>query len=131
MDIEKQLSALDRDDAEDPNTLYRLKNRYHREGLDTTKIDLLDKLEKKLLAYGNILGLQIQQFEERLSNRVPDRFSPSQLPKAQSTRSNPRQRSQQCIQMALGKTADRQGRIRLDLSSARFHLPRPSKTQLL
>jgi hypothetical protein len=62
-DMERQLSVLDAsDEAGGEATNWRLKNRYHEEGLDTTKKDLLENLEKEIVAYGMLLhrpfGLQ-------------------------------------------------------------------------
>jgi hypothetical protein len=51
-DIERQLSDLDKADEAGEATKWRLKTRYHEEGFDTTKRDLLEKLEKELAAYG-------------------------------------------------------------------------------
>jgi hypothetical protein len=55
-DLETQLQILDkRDDEGGPDMQFRLKNRYHEEGFDTTKRALLEELEKELLAYGIVL----------------------------------------------------------------------------
>jgi hypothetical protein len=52
-DIEKQLQELDRSDEEGgEKTLYRLKNRYHKKGLDTTKRELMGRVEGILIKYG-------------------------------------------------------------------------------
>ncbi|KAH8663439.1 hypothetical protein BGZ60DRAFT_529714 [Tricladium varicosporioides] len=52
-DIERELDNLDKSDAAGgAKTNWRLRNRYHREGLDTTKRELLKRLEAELLAYG-------------------------------------------------------------------------------
>jgi len=53
-DLEKQLLEIDKND-EAGSTSWRLKNRYHEEGFDTTKRELLQKLETKLIAYGKYL----------------------------------------------------------------------------
>ena len=54
-DLETQLQKLDKNDDEGgPDRQFRLKTRYHEEGFDTTKRDLLEKLEKSLLAYGTL-----------------------------------------------------------------------------
>ncbi|KAH8599301.1 hypothetical protein B0O99DRAFT_591162 [Bisporella sp. PMI_857] len=55
-DIEQQISNLDKSDEEGgESTNWRLKNRFHEEGLDTVKRDLLVELEQKLLAYDALL----------------------------------------------------------------------------
>jgi hypothetical protein len=54
-EMEAKLNELDkRDAAGGPNTNWRLKNRWHEEGLDTTKRELEGNLEKELLAYGMV-----------------------------------------------------------------------------
>ena len=51
--LEAQIHNLDKiDDEGGPDMQFRLKNRYHEEGFDTTKRDLEEKLEKEILAYG-------------------------------------------------------------------------------
>lgn len=55
-DLETQLQNLDKcDDQGGPDMQFRLKTRYHEEGFDTTKRDLLEKLEKEILAYDTLL----------------------------------------------------------------------------
>jgi hypothetical protein len=55
-DLETQIQNLDKDDDEGgPDMQFRLKTRYHEEGFDTKKRDLLEKLERELLAYGIFL----------------------------------------------------------------------------
>jgi len=55
-DIERDILALDKSDEDGgPDTNWRLKNRFHEEGLDTQKRNLLLQLEKELLAYGEFL----------------------------------------------------------------------------
>ena len=55
-DLEMQIQNLDKiDDEGGPDMQFRLKNRYHEEGFDTTKRDLEEKLEKEILAYGIVL----------------------------------------------------------------------------
>jgi MFS superfamily sulfate permease-like transporter len=57
-DLERQILELDKaDEAGGEATQWRLKNRYHREGLDTTKRDLLEKLEKESNAYGIVFHI--------------------------------------------------------------------------
>jgi len=52
-EMETRLFNLDKEDeAGGNNTNWRLKNRFHEEGLDTTKIELQERLEKEILAYG-------------------------------------------------------------------------------
>lgn len=52
-----ELRKIDRSDEEGGiNTNWRLKNRFHTEGLDTTKRELENRLEQELLAYGNIVS---------------------------------------------------------------------------
>lgn len=54
--LEAQIHNLDkRDDEGGPDMQFRLKNRYHEEGFDTTKRDLEVELEKELLAYDALL----------------------------------------------------------------------------
>jgi hypothetical protein len=54
-DLETQIRNLDKSDDEGgPDTQFRLKNRYFEEGFDTQKRDLLEKLEKEILAYGRV-----------------------------------------------------------------------------
>ncbi|KAL2066958.1 hypothetical protein VTL71DRAFT_1382 [Oculimacula yallundae] len=53
-DKESELAKLDHSDASGGEaTEWRLKNRYHHDGLDTTKRDLIISIEKELLEYGN------------------------------------------------------------------------------
>ncbi|PMD43889.1 hypothetical protein L207DRAFT_482501 [Hyaloscypha variabilis F] len=55
-DLETQIQNLDKDDDEGgPDMQFRLKTRYHEEGFDTKKRDLLEKLERELLAYDALL----------------------------------------------------------------------------
>jgi len=52
-EIEQELLRLDKsDEAGGDATNWRLKNRRHVEGPDTTKKDLQEKLEKELSVYG-------------------------------------------------------------------------------
>jgi hypothetical protein len=53
--LEKEIHELDVADEKSEDGLYRLTTTYHREGLDSTKRDLLALLEKKLLGYGERL----------------------------------------------------------------------------
>jgi hypothetical protein len=48
---------------------FRLKTRYHEEGFDTTKRDLLEKLEKEILAYGMVLCLLLISSETKTVDR--------------------------------------------------------------
>ncbi len=51
--MEQELLELDRkDEAGGEATDWRLKNRRYKEGPDTKKRDLQEKLEKELLVYG-------------------------------------------------------------------------------
>ena len=51
--IEEELLELDKiDEAGDEATAWRLKNRKYKQGPDTRKRDLQEKLEKELLVYG-------------------------------------------------------------------------------
>ncbi|KAE8444163.1 hypothetical protein EG329_000851 [Mollisiaceae sp. DMI_Dod_QoI] len=55
-DLEDQIQKLDKSDDEGgPDMQFRLKTRYHEDGFDTTKRDLLEKLEKELIAYDALL----------------------------------------------------------------------------
>ncbi|KAF8852360.1 hypothetical protein BDZ45DRAFT_730216 [Acephala macrosclerotiorum] len=55
-EMETELKELDkRDEAGGEDTNWRLKNRYHKEGLDTSKRDLEHKMEKELLSYATLL----------------------------------------------------------------------------
>lgn len=55
-DLERQVHELDEADAAGGEaTQWRLKNRYHEEGLDTTKKDLLKTLENELNEYDTLL----------------------------------------------------------------------------
>lgn len=57
-EMETELLNLDKEDeAGGEETNWRLKNRYHEEGLDTTKRELQQKMENELLAYGTHLPL--------------------------------------------------------------------------
>lgn len=52
-EMETNLKALDKSDAAGGEyTNWRLKNRWHEAGLDTTKRDLEHRMEKELVAYG-------------------------------------------------------------------------------
>ena len=52
-ELERKIFELDKADEDGGDaTKWRLKNRYHEEGLDTTKRDLLERLEKEVNAYG-------------------------------------------------------------------------------
>lgn len=55
-EIWTELLEIDRrDEAGGKDTNWRLKNRFHEEGLDTTKRELEHRLEKELLAYDTLL----------------------------------------------------------------------------
>ena len=61
-DLERQVHELDEADAAGGEaTEWRLKNRYHEEGLDTTKKDLLRTLENELNEYGMVLLIKSPQ----------------------------------------------------------------------
>jgi hypothetical protein len=52
-EMEQELLKLDKNDQDGGKaTDWRLKNRRHKEGPDTKKRDLQEKLEKELLVYG-------------------------------------------------------------------------------
>ena len=52
-ELERKIFELDKADEDGGDaTRWRLKNRFHEEGLDTTKRDLLGQLEKEVIAYG-------------------------------------------------------------------------------
>ena len=62
-DLERQVHELDEADAAGGEaTQWRLKNRYHEEGLDTTKKDLLKTLENELNEYGMVLLIKSPQY---------------------------------------------------------------------
>lgn len=46
----QKLAALDKEDGETKN--WRLRSRYHEDGLDTTRLELQESIEKELLIYG-------------------------------------------------------------------------------
>jgi hypothetical protein len=59
-EMETRLFNLDKEDeAGGDDTKWRLKNRFHEEGLDTTKIELQERLEKEILAYGISFSLHL------------------------------------------------------------------------
>lgn len=59
-DMEKQLHKLDKEDEDGGEaTNWRNRNRYHEEGMDTTKIDLLKKLMKIVPKYGGLAYLHL------------------------------------------------------------------------
>jgi hypothetical protein len=61
-DMEKQLFELDKsDESGGPAAKWRLKTRYHQEGWDTTKMDLLEKLEKEVISYGTNVPLSMEE----------------------------------------------------------------------
>ncbi|PVH76149.1 hypothetical protein DL98DRAFT_592485 [Cadophora sp. DSE1049] len=49
----KKLAALDKEDEETKN--WRLRSRYHEDGLDTTRLELQESIEKELLVYGDLM----------------------------------------------------------------------------
>jgi hypothetical protein len=62
-DLERQVHELDEADAAGGETTqWRLKNRYHEEGLDTTKKDLLKALENELNEYGMVVLIKSPQY---------------------------------------------------------------------
>jgi hypothetical protein len=68
-DLERQIFESDRaDEAGGEATQWRLKNRYHEEGLDTTKKDLLEQLEKEVNAYGTILLITPRYYYSNLEH---------------------------------------------------------------
>jgi len=49
----QKLAALDKEDGETKN--WRLRSRYHEDGLDTTRLELQESIEKELLIYGKLM----------------------------------------------------------------------------
>jgi hypothetical protein len=68
-DLERQILELDKaDEGGGEATQWKLKNRYHAEGFDTTKRDLLEQLEKEINAYGIIFLIISQLYCSKLEH---------------------------------------------------------------
>lgn len=68
-EMETELFDMDSsDELGGKATDWRLKNRYHRNGLDTTKRDLQERLEKELLTYGTDIPLSLSS--EELKSKI-------------------------------------------------------------
>lgn len=62
-DLETELHEIDkRDELGGKDTEWRLKNRYHEEGMDTTKRNLETRLEKEIIAYGTTLSSSCRKY---------------------------------------------------------------------
>ena len=51
-ELEKELYKLDREDAANPDMIYRLRSTKHEKDWDAAQADLMDKLMAKLKEYG-------------------------------------------------------------------------------
>lgn len=61
-EMETKLKELDKSDAAGgPDTNWRLKNRWHEEGLDPIKRELECNMEKELVAYGMLFPTLLEQ----------------------------------------------------------------------
>jgi hypothetical protein len=63
-ELEKELYKLDKEDAADPDKIYRLKSTKHEEGWDAAQVVLIDKLRSKLKEYGEHSPTSSNEYEE-------------------------------------------------------------------
>jgi hypothetical protein len=106
-EMEKEWLELDKsDEAGGEATNWRLTNRFHEDGLDTTKRDLQSNLEKELLAYGIVhfprFGLAASEHQLIWFTLVL-RYPPGKVRKYQVNERYSSQRPPQCFQMAFSK----------------------------